>query len=219
MRDSPVVKVIAGLVIAGAVGTMVFCSTGWPPRVEARTPEAVGWVMAQQTLGLVKPGGQITVLARDTSSFKNPASEIQLASFKKAMRAARVEITSVRSLQVDPLRPVEVPPGDFLDLIRAAPAGSVLVSFMGPPLLSESQRNQLREIKPSMVAFCSGNLPGRMDLRALFEQGLLHAAVVSRRHRAAASSRPADRQAWFDQSFLAITAANIAELERDGKAP
>ena len=104
--------------------------------------------MAQQTLRHLKPGGQVILITRDTTTFENPATDVQLASFRKTLRKARVTVGLIQSLQVDPLRPMEVPSGDFQELIRKAPKGSVIVSFMGPPpLLSSAQRQHLEETK------------------------------------------------------------------------
>ena len=99
------------------------------------------------------------VITRDTTTFENPATDVQMASFRKTLREARVIVGSVQSLQVDPLRPVEVPSGDFQEMIGKAPKGSVIVSFMGPPpLLSSAQRRRLEETKPAIVAFCPGSI-------------------------------------------------------------
>jgi len=168
--------------------------------------------MARQAMNLLQPGGQIIVITRDTAAFKNPASDLQLTSFNNTLRSAHVAVGRLLALQVDPLRPVEVPPGDFFELIRSATKGSVIVSFMGPPQLTEAQRRQLGEVKPAIVAFCSGSLPERVDLRTLFDQELLHAAVVSRKSPARLSSPPKDLQGWFDESFLAITASDANTL-------
>ena len=114
------------------------------PRLDARPHEAAGWYMAQETLRLLQPGGEVVLIARDTTTFENPATDVQLASFRKTLRSARVTVSSTHLLQVDPLRPLEVPPGDFQEFIRKAPKGSVVVSFMGPPpLLGYSPRTAL----------------------------------------------------------------------------
>ena len=174
---------------------------GLGPRVHSAPYEASGRLMAQQALACLAPGGQITVITRDTTTFRNPASDIQLASFRKTIDQAHVAIQSLHKLQVDPLRPVAVPSSDFCDLIRNTPEGSVIVSFMGPPLLTRAERSSLGDSKPAIVAFCSGRLPELADLRSLFQQGLVQAAVVDR--RGAKGS---------EQSFLAVTATNLSDV-------
>jgi hypothetical protein len=215
MRDSKAVNLVAGLVTLGAAAAMALSLRGGlRPHFNPKPHEAAGWMMARQALGLLKPGGRITVITRDTAAFKNPATDIQLASFRQAVRKAHATIGAIRVLQVDPLRLVEVPPGDFLELLRHTPKESVIVSFMGPPLLSEAQTKQLGAARPGIVAFCSGGLPDQVDLRWWFEQGLLQAAVVSRRNPIA--TRPRDLQGWFDQSFVAVTTANDPNLSARG---
>jgi hypothetical protein len=212
MRNSRVAGIIAGLAILAAAVTVVCSLNEGPPSFNPKPHEAVGWVMARQALGFLKPGGQITVISRDTSVFKQPAIDCQLASFQRTLQAAHTEPAVVQALQVDPLRSVEVPAGDFYEYIRKASTGSVIVSFMGPPLLTEAQRGQLGAIKPKIVAFCTGNLPDPAYLKVLFDQGLLHAAVVGRGNSPLPSTPPKDPQGWFDRFFLAVTASNAATL-------
>jgi hypothetical protein len=63
-----------------------------------------------------------------------------------------------------------------------------------------------------VVAFCTGSLPALVDLKSLFEQGVLQAVVVDRPAGRVPGPRRADLRACFDQSYLVITAANLADL-------
>jgi hypothetical protein len=220
MRESKTVCIAAGLVSLGAWATLwIIARGGFGPSFDPRPHEATGWVMARQTLSLLKPGGQVIVISRDTTAFRNPASDIQLESFRKTLRGGGVNISKVQALQIDPLRPIEVPGGDFFELIRTTPKGGVIVSFMGPPLLSEIQRKQIGEVQPSIVAFCPGSLSENVDLRALFDQGLVHAAVVSRGRGPKPPSPSKDMQGSFDEFFLAVTSANAASLSSKRAGP
>lgn len=213
MRDSRALQTAACFAIVGSAAAIYLSiSGGFGPGIDRAPHQATGVVMAQQALALLKPGGHLVVFARDTTAFKNPASDIQLASFRRELSKVKVPINSVHSLQVDPLRPVEVPGGDFFELLRKTAPGDVIVSFMGPPLLTEAQRSQLAEKKPAVIAFCSGNLPDQVDLRALFEAGLLQAAVVAKKATATAGPKPSSLRECFDRSFLVITPSNLAML-------
>ena len=169
--------------------------------------------MAQEALARLAKDGQITVFIRDTAAFANPATDLQIASFRRTLGKARVTIHSLRKLQWDPLRPIAVPSGDVCEAIRNAPKGSVIVSFMGPPLLTQAEVARLGERHPAIVAFCSGGLRQLPDLPPLFEQGLLQAAVLdcrgTRRLPGGASNPPVRSE----PSFLTITSANLAELK------
>jgi hypothetical protein len=227
MRESKVIQSIAALATLGAAAFAgLTLQEGCSPRLDPRPHEAAGWFLAQQTLRYVKPGGQVILITRDTTAFKNPAIDAQRARFLKTLRKARITVGSITSLQVDPLRPVEVPPGDFQELIGKVPKGSVIVSFMGPPpLLSSVQRQHLEETKPAIVAFCPGNLPDRVNLPALFEQGLLQMAVISRRDPPSSAARLQSLQGWFDQAFVGITSTDAAglswrsETQPEGRSP
>jgi hypothetical protein len=203
-----VIRICVGI-IAITAWTLVGFSLhgGLNPRLDVSAHEESGKLMAQAALALLEPGGQVTIIARDTGAFGNPASDIQLASFCKVLGQAHATIRSVRSLQVDPLRSIVVPSSDFCELIRSTPEGSVIASFMGPPVLTAAERSGLGDVKPAIVAFCSGNLPASADLRTLFDQGLLQAAVVDRRGAEETNPRHADQP-----SFLTVTATNLAAL-------
>ena len=208
-----VIGIAAGLITVAAWSFLwVSLHGGLGLRVDAGPHEASGRLMAQQALALLEPGGQITVITRDTTTFKNPASDIQWASFRRTINQARAVIGTLYKLQADPLRPITVPSSDFCEAIRHTPQGGVIVSFMGPPLLTDAERSRLGEIQPAIVAFCSGSAPKWVDLRSLFEQGLLQAAVVDCRGSERPTPDAANQPDRSEQSFLTLTATNLADM-------
>jgi len=213
MRDSRALQSITcALTIASATVISFLISGGFGPHIDRAPHAATGTVIAQQALALLKPGGHLIVIARDTTDFKNPASDIQLASFRRELSRAKVTISSLHSIQIDPLRPVEVPAGDFFELLHKTNPGDVIVSFMGPPLLSEAQISGLASGKPAVVAFCSGTLADQVDLRSLFGQGLLQAAVITKKNPASGAPKSSSLPEFFDRSFSLITPSNLAML-------
>lgn len=214
MRDRPSVSLLAGL---GALGTAVLAYvavTDFPPTIDPSFHQSVGQAMAQETLRHWKTGGTITAIVRDTTEFKHPEADAQFKGFQAAILKAGASVDNVQSLQLDPLRPIAVPPGDFFELIRKASRGSVLVSFMGPPELSSEQRSQLAEIKPAIVAFCPGNLPARTGLAELFEAGLLHAAIVDRSPPPSGRPGPTGISVprTFEEAYRLLHASDAASL-------
>jgi len=213
MRDRKAIGTGATIAtLAAGLATYVSVAGGFGPRLERSPHQATGRVIAEEALKLLKSGGEIVVIGRDTTAFKNPASDVQMASFRQTISRAQAKINAVHTLQVDPLRPVEVPSGDFFELLRKTPPQDVIVSFMGPPLLSEAQRLQLGEVKPRVIAFCSGSIPQQIDLRSLFEQGLLQTAIVSKRNVAVSTQSVSGYRQCFDRCFTIITSENVSML-------
>src|SRR5581483_4198672 len=191
----------------------------WGPSFNGAAFREAGRVLARQTLGLLKPGGLVTVITRDTAAFENTASDVLLKSFRNELLKTGIKIDFVRALQIDRLRPVSIPAGDFVQWMRKSTQGSVLVSFMGPPILGEAQMTQLGEKRASVVALCSGPVREQVDLLALFSQGLLQAAVVSRKPAAITLGRPGSDREAFERQFVEVTAGNVAILSSSSNSP
>ena len=205
------------MTLVGA-GLLAFFSVNeLPPRLDRRRHAAIGETLAREALRHLRPGAGVIAIIRDVEAFPHPESEAQFKGFLGALRTAGVPITATQRIQVDPLRPVEVPPGDFYELLRKAPAGGAVVSFMGPPLLSPEQRARLGEIKAAVLAFCPGAVADRNDLRPIFEAGLLRAALVERRDVSAAKpgSSPLGAHAWCEAHYRLVQAADVGGLYED----
>lgn len=213
MRDNKALVVVSGFVVLGSVLLMGWSvSGGFGPHLEEAPFRELGRVLAQQTVAHLKPGGTVTVITRDTVAFENPASDVLLASFRRELSKTGFKIDTIQSLQVDPLRPVAVPAGDFCQWIKSSAKGSVIVSFMGPPLLNETQLAQLGQVKPAIIALCSRSVEDQVDLRALFTQGLLQGAVVSKRPALVSPGRTATDREAFERQFVEVTSENLAVL-------
>jgi hypothetical protein len=207
------IKVIAAsLTIAGAVVFLGVFLHRSPPLGDPRPHAGVGQALAEQTAKLVGSGGKITVIVRDTSVFPNPATGFELEGFVNSLRKAGLSAAATNIVKLDPLRPLRVPPGDFFDLLRKQGEGDVVVSFLGPPLLSDEQVSQFGDKKPAAVAFCPGNLPRQFDLRAGFDQGILRAVVISRPDPPVMLPESGDPAAWFAHFYKLVTRANLSEL-------
>ncbi len=205
MRRSTVIRISAAAVSLAAWISIEFSlHGGFGPSMDTAAYQASGKLMAQQALAHLKSGGEITVFYRDTADFKNPATDLQLASFRKALAQAHATIHALHALKVDPLRPTEVPASDFYDAMKAVGKGGVIVSFMGPPpLLTPAQRNRLGDTIPAVVAFCPGNIPVAADLPGLFQQGALAAAVVEQ--------QTTSRGATPGPAYTVVTSGNLTD--------
>ena len=205
MGKKKFIAIIAGLVTLGAWASIYLSVWGLPPRLDARPHEALGGVVAEEALKLRAPGGKIVLICRDTTRFKSPAGVAEIRSFQSALKAAGAGIATTNLIRLDPLRLSSVPPGDFFQLLQRLTDSDVVVSFLGPPVLTPDQLAKLGEKKPKVLAVCTGSTPGRANLKRLFDDKVLHAAVVSRRSVGAGPPTPDTVRNWFDHLFTLIT--------------
>jgi hypothetical protein len=203
-------SIVAALAMLAAWAVVLLTLYPLPPPFDRKPHTALGRVLAQEALKLQQPGGRIILISRDTTMFKSPAFEAQTEGFRQALRKARVEIAVTRLFKVDPLRVLGVPPGDFLELLRKADEKDVIVSLLGPPVLDAGQLAKLDVNRPQVLAVCSGAMPRQVDLKRLFDEKLIHAAVISREDPVTSSTSGATSA--FDRLFKLITPANLAEL-------
>jgi hypothetical protein len=212
MRESRPINALAIALTAVALATTLLAFRGLPPPSDSDAAASSGHGLAAEAIRQLQPGGLLFVIARDPQAFKHPPSQIQLDTFKATLRHAHTTLNLLRTVQVDPLRPLEAPPGDFFELIRKATPGSVIVSFMGPPLLSPEQRTQLGEVRARILAFCPGTIPEQIDLRQLFDAGLLHAALIDRPNPKAAPPANLTADLDYQRFYRLVTAATVASL-------
>jgi hypothetical protein len=212
-------EIIAVLTTLAAVAVIWLALHELPPRFDRRPHEALGWGIARQALSLLKPGAGLILITRDAQAYPQPAVDVQLASFTKAARDAHATIVAIKRLQLDPLRPAEVPPGDFFELIRRAPAGCVIVSLMGPPNLTAEQFEQLKDVKPKIVAFFPGTPPSSSDLDRWFKSRLLHVAIANRNMSLTSIPQANTREGWFNHWFQTYSATNMPQQSGLDVAP
>jgi len=181
---------------------------GFGPAAHTGAHAAMGQVLGQEALKLRGSGGRILVLARDTAVDRNVCSDAQWKSFKRTIKHSGASISSATFVRLNPIRLIAAPTGDFFTLIKKSSENDVIVSFIGPPVLSDEQVAQLGEQRPRIVAVCSGWTPRQVNLRRIFEQHLLSSAIISRQD----STRSTAASSEFKDSFGLVTTANLSEL-------
>ena len=201
--------IVAASLILASLLFLYFTLHGFGPKSETAAHEALGETLAQEALKLRGSGGRITVIARDTSLQKNPLADAQLQSFQRTIRKARATNSNVL-IKLNPIRLVAVPPNDFFELIKKRSEEDVIVSLIGPPELSDKQVSLLGDKRPKIVAVCSGWTPRQVDLRRIFEQGLLTSAVISRDESGKGGAGGSSES--FNKSFALITPSNVSDL-------
>ena len=206
------IKILVSLVVIFVAGLVLFLHYFEPtPKVEPRPHLALGEALVEQTIKALGKGGRITLIAPDTAMARHPGAEVQLIAFHEGLRQAKLSVAATNLVKLDPLRPVRVPPGEFADILRKQAEGDVVVSLLGPPLLTPDQKVRVGEKRPRVIAVCSGDMPRYVNLKPLFDDNFLYAAIIS---RPAPEGPPQSEKLsqWFNQYFKWITAQNLADL-------
>jgi hypothetical protein len=212
MKNRKTINIVAAATTMAAWYGLFLFFHPCPPPMDCRPHEATGEVLAGEAVKLLEPGARLIVIARDPGPFQVPASIAQLNAFLHALKRSGTQVAASRTFQVDPLRPVGVPAGEFFDLIRNGRDNDVIVSFLGPPVFSRDQLKKLGNKRPRILAVCSGGMQAQVDLRSIFEQKLLVVAIVSRED-APARARPGSKRSAFEQMFRLITPDNLFDLQ------
>src|SRR2546428_4332542 len=118
MRQNKSTEIVAILSASAALIAVFLVSCELPPQTDRKLHTAIGKALAQEALTLSGQGRQITVITRDTETFRQPAIVALFESFQKEVHRANATIAATQFVQTDPLRPVDIPAGDFFELIR-----------------------------------------------------------------------------------------------------
>jgi len=190
---------------------------GFGPPVDVTGQKALGKFLATEALKLRGPGGNILLLAPDTTDQPNPYADAQMRAFERILRKNSASISAQRRVRLNPIRLITVSAGEFAPLLKKSSENDVLVSFIGPPVAGGDGAGAMPEKHAKILAVCSGGLPKQMNLRRAFEQGLLTEAVISRPEAARGSvSSPLET---FNQNYTLVTAANVADLPLAAASP
>lgn len=190
MSKSRARLVVSAVVLGGSLAAIGLDLKGLPPPGPGAVEREVGHALAREAQRLLGPSGHVVVVARDPAAYRAPADAAVLDALESGLGRAGAAVSQRQFYAVDPLRPPQVPPGDFFEVLRRAGAGDVVVSLLGPPLLTDDQRVALGVPQAKVVAFCPGAMADYVNLPLLAESGLLHGGVFARPAAASAGAAP-----------------------------
>src|SRR5947209_3893509 len=213
MQIDKIKTIAASVTLVGAAALLYFSLGEKPAQVEPGPPMALGQIMAEEAAKLTSAGGRLILITLDNSMSRNPTAELQMKGFFTGLRDANLTAALTNAIRLDPLRLVRVPPAGFFEILKKQSENDVIVSFLGPPVLTPEQRAKIADKKLRILALCSGAMPRQIDLKELFAQSLLHVAIISRSGQSPSPSSPdATPRDSFDRLFQVVTSANLSEL-------
>ncbi|HUR46361.1 MAG TPA: hypothetical protein VMZ27_10845 [Candidatus Saccharimonadales bacterium] len=206
-------KILFAILLLLGSGAVLYNSLIGPgPRFDLAIHEAIGNAMATEAAALAGEGGRIILVTRNLASNPNPPAAAEVKALAATLQKLGRKVASTNSFRVDPLRLFKVPPGDIVEVLRKMEEKDVLISFLGPPDLDEKQLARAGEKHPKIVALCSGTMPRQINLKKLFEQQLVHVAIVSRSETGTANPAEGAGASSFDTLYSIIKPANVSEL-------
>lgn len=213
MANGKTKQITALALIIAAGGWLYWFFTPHVPALDERPYEAAGEKLASEAVRLLGSGGRVIVVVRDTSPFKIRAQEAMNAAFIATLKKSGQSPAVTHKIKLDPLRAIVFSGEDFAAALKGAQETDVLISFIGVPLLTEAQTARAGARRPKVLALCPLGSTPATELRRVFEQSILHGAVVLR-----LDSSPhfggLGKQEAFARTFAWITPGNLAELDQ-----
>ncbi len=210
------IKIVTSLLLMLVAVTLLASRYYFPtPKIEARPHAGIGQALAER-VGQFGGKGRIVLIVPDTSEGKFPGAALQLEAFHAALRRANLTVAFTNMVKIDPNRVLRAPPGDFADLLKKFTDADVVVSLLGPPVLNGDQKARVGERHPKIIAVCTGDMPRQVNLKTIFAEQFLHAAIISRPGvglTTPTSDNPAD---WFQHYFLWVTPQSLTDLPEGG---
>jgi hypothetical protein len=198
---------------AGLVVLVGLSGCGRGGRVEGGPYVALGEVAAKATSGLLEGHGRIVLVVNETDNHTATALGQAVKVFNATLKkAGGVQVAATETIKAgagpaisgaEPLAPTK-----FLELVTKHASADALVSFVGVPRLTPEQIGQLPQPRPKIVAAVTFNLPAR----SLFDQGVLHLAIVPQSGTEPAAKPPTTTQEWFDANYRLITPETAGAL-------
>lgn len=207
-------QVVVGLVCLGLIGGsayQIYRTQFGAPRFNVPLHQEIGRVLAEETVRAVNQTGRVVVVAIESRGL--PELQAQLEEFERVLRASP-GITLEKSYKLDTEDKPKYSFGSglsgrrLLRIINKNPEADAIVSFVGAPSLSAAEVAQVKRM-PKLVA----EARSADKLKKLFDQKVLHAAVVSRfQFPTPIKGIPARPREMFEQRFQVVTAANAGDL-------
>jgi hypothetical protein len=210
MGNSRGINIAAASMIVACLAWLAWYFRTPRPEFDPRPHRALGQVVAEETLPLLGPNGRILLFVRDYESFDVPAARAQAEAFSAALRAAGKTVAVTNFIKLDPLRSTGLTPDAFLDAIRRAKSGDVVVSFLRPPELTPEQMQLASRQAGRVVALCTGSAPQQIPLRQMIAQGVVHKAIVNQPWQKPAPPQEASARQWFEAWYTVWTKETLA---------
>lgn len=209
MGKKPIQLIFAFVVVVVAAVWAYHNASGPSQKFDLTPYNALGAGVAGETAKLLGGKGQVVVVAPDTSEFKDPVMDGQLATFEQEIKRSGVTIAGTAKFKLTAMERMgsggAVPSAFLAKAVQDHSSAGVVVLFCPFP----ADYSTAKSDGPKFIV-ASSYLP---SYRKLLESRAIAAAIVPKFDRSApAASKPKTLQESFEEEFLVITPGNLTSL-------
>lgn len=209
MAKKPIQLIVALVAVVAAMGWAYFNSSDSSQKFDLTPYNALGAGAAEETGRLIGNSGAVVVIAPDTSEYKDPVIDGQLAAFEGVLKKSGMTIAAKARFKLTAMERMgsggAVPSGILAAAVRDNPNAAAVVLFCPFP----SDYTGPKSGGPKFIV-ASGYLP---SYRKLLESQTIAAAIVPKFDRSTeASKKKQTLRERFDEEFLVFTHDNLAKL-------
>ncbi len=189
----PLVKAISVFLILVSTTSIFLSQCKFKPRSSIRPYEALGYGMAMEVIETSSgQPSQIVIVDDFQQHTESRAFQKQMSLFHETLqKEPAVRILATETLPQQPPYDSQqgahftslrgfgegMPSEIYFRILKDHPEASVIVSFIGPPILTEEEFAQLPQRLPRMIAYCSHE----SGLKQHFADRILFQAVVPKK--------------------------------------
>ena len=208
MAKKPI-QLIVALVAVAAAGWAYFNASDPSQKFDLTPYNALGAGVAEETVRLIGNSGAVVVVAPDTSEYKDPVVDGQLAAFEGVLKKSGMTVAAKARFKLTAMERMgsggAVPSGVLANAVRDNPNAAAVVLFCPFPQDYTGQKSD----GPKFIV-ASGYLP---SYRKLLESRTIAAAIVPKFDRSTeASEKKQTLRERFDEEFQVFTHDNLAKL-------
>lgn len=201
---------VVAAIVAACIGVFASgCRQQQTDKIETTRYSALGQIMAEKLNETAGGKGRIVLLVSERDD-NQPTPFGQAATtfrhFANASFQASVETVATPAMVLSGSEPLS--PEKFLALLQKNAAADYLVSFVGIPVLTPAQLEQLPSPRPQIVEVVAYNPP----TKAMFAGNMVRLAAVSKGATGPVTERSA--QAMFESCYQLVTPQTASLLAR-----
>lgn len=208
----PLIALVAVLVIVASVISIYLTQRRPTARINLAPFEAVGEVVAEETVKLLGNQGRVLVVSYAADV---PAMQAPIQFFEEGLKTSPgISIVAREQLSMDPMEAYGpemggLPADKFLDLVKQYPDIDLIVSFVGAPYFQPGQALRLDAKLPKFIAVSTFGL----QVKELLQRKVVQVAIVPRfTPPSEPDKEPVSRREWFDKFYMVVTPENAADL-------